>query len=174
MVDKKEAIDVAEWIRRANKLKNKYGSYMDFKRDCIEIIGVDYFTIVDDMSNDVGNIVTLISANHFEGGRKNDRIHHARDVPYYQVLDDGSLIRIDTKIIIDKLTCVLKKHVNKGMIMRDFLNDQPLETLVDLSDRLFNKNTGKKKKTKITKSPGCYNIKVGGKRGSPLSLMLRE
>ena len=153
-------------------MKKNYDSYNELKEDCVNAIGKDYFMIKDFYEEHVGDIVVIEPVNYFEGGRDLDRIHPNRDLPVYVYADGNKLEFFDRTELVEKLTSVLKEYVDQEMVMKDLLEDQPLSVLEELRERLFKKD--ELKKATIKTSPGCYEITIGGKRGAPFSLMLRE
>ena len=146
------------------------------REDCFKIIGKDFCDLHDTYVDDFGFTVVVEPVNYLEGGQKLDRIHLARDVPIFKYVDER-LLYVDRIKIIDELVPLLKEQIDKEMFMRDYLEDQGINTLIDLKERLIDAETNKpkeKKRVKISKTPRCFEIKVGGKPGQPLTLMLRE
>ena len=171
-MEEKDMMPVDKWVKRAKKLKEQYTSYDVLKKDCQKHLGSNFFELLDIVIEKVGNVVVVGPANYVSCGRKYDRVHPNRDVPIY-IFEDNVLKYLDRMSIIKKLVPVLKKYVDQEMMMKDFLEDQDVGILFDLKSRLL-MESGEKKKAKISKSPECYKISIGGKRGAPLDLMLRE
>ena len=170
-----EPIDLNDWKKRVNKLNKKYKSYLKLKEDCIKKIGVEYFVLTDATSEIVNNVIMVAPSEVNEGGRDNDRVHSMRDLPMYSCdRDDGSLKLFDTEAMIDEIIPLLKDHIDVEMLVKDTLQDQSLEMLIEIKARLFGKKDETQKKASVKQKPGCLYLSIGGRPGKPLDLFLRE
>jgi len=68
------------------------------------------------------------------------------------------------KSIIQKL----KDKINTKELLKDVLDDLSFNALKELGERVV------ARKGKVRSVKGCYKLQIGGKRGRPLELMLRD
>ena len=166
-------IEIDAWLKKAKKLNKKYSSYLELKNDCIKKIGQHYFVLIDGVNKDGANSVSVDLMNVLEGGRDHDRVHVSRDVPTYYFNKDGSLEMLNTKKLIEELVPELAKHVSVDVLVEDTLQDLSPSRLKDIHERVIGR-LKEKKTTKIKQKPGCLYLSIGGKRGPPDNLFLRE
>ena len=113
-----------------------------------------------------GETITSI----LERGEKNfiavrDEFGHI--VKLYQLKDDGTLEELDVDAIIEEIAEYLKDKVNIKAFLKDVLAMQYELDLMELFYRI-------QKKPKVSDEEGCYALLIGGKRGKPFKLWLRE
>lgn len=159
-----KALEIPEWTKKADKLKDSYKNEVDLKNDCDKKLGAEYYYILTDT---LKNVVTITPRNIFEGGRS-DRIHASRDLPAYFFID-GKLKRLNAKKIISELMPKLIKHIDIKELLEDTLMDQAPEDLLEIFTRLIKP----KKKASIKQKPGCCYLAIGGKPGATFDLYLR-
>ena len=175
----KDLIPIEKWIKKAKKLKKEYDSFDALIQACNKILGKEYFELRYLTMERTGSAVVVNPLNYLYGGRDHDREHPNRDLPFY-IYENNKLVFMDRMKLVNEIAPLLKDHIDREMLMKDFLQDQEPDVLLDLKARLFEKPEKKDEKPKpkkgvsIKKTPGCFEIKVGGKRGPPLPLMLRE
>jgi len=170
-------MDLDEWRKMATKLKEEYAGYSELYKHCKEIFGRYFILLTGEMQ--LGDTVSVEPVWVYEGtpGGRHDKIHLSLDIKTYLLKKDGHLEKFDNTSIIDELTPVILSHVNKEemieLIIKDTLNDQPPSFLMELKERLF-EDKEPKRKISVKKTPRCVELKFGGKRGAPLTMMIRE
>jgi len=171
-------IDLDEWRAISLKLKKEYENFDELFKHCKKIFG-RYFTLGGGETPKHGDAITIEPLWVYEGvvGGKHDRVHPGKDIKVYSLNKNGSLKIVDFSGLVEELTPVVLSHLDTEktmeIIVKDTLNDQEPGILLDLKERLFKKDQPKKK-VKVTTPPRCVEMKIGGKPGAPLSLMLRE
>jgi hypothetical protein len=156
-----------EWRKKGAKLKKKYNSYEELKKDCLRCFGKKvYFGFYEHPEND---IMTILPHNVLEYVG-DERIHLCRDSVIFHI-KDGRYEMIDSKKMIDEIVPLLSKNMDKKTIkelMRDVLEDLTPPELLEFYLRAV------KLKGSIKPAPGCFKFKIGGKPGAPKEMMIRD
>lgn len=163
---KKEYVEAKDWMKKAEKLKDRYKSYHELKQHCLKLFGMEYFALLDHPSM---NIILIKPEKYVEGGKPENHIVYP---PTYRVIENGALKRFNQELIINELAPVLAKHVNRVGLIKDVLYGQTPSELKELHDRIIGAEE-KKKKPSIKQRPGCTYLSVGGKPGKPINLFIR-
>ena len=125
-----------------------------------------------------GKIFREGSSNEFNGKMTADEVqaaerHLARRFVVEEFKDNGNTVTIKLKKInVNELQKSIAKELKNKIdgegLIRDVLEDLPLLGLKDLHERVV------KKKGKVKSQEGCYNLQIGGKRGRPMELFIRD
>ena len=136
-----------------NKLESTYKSIGDLYED-IKSREKEYAlaTLTDK------DIVTVIPMDE-----KNAEITKAI---VFEILEDDSLKQIDMEEQRKEVVKKLAKYINPERLLMEILKGYEPEQMLELYERAI------EKKGKVTESPGCYALKIGGKKGTPFELYL--
>ena len=167
---------IEDWRKKIKKLKRSYKNYDGLREHCIKIFGLQYFSLSDVTGEIIKSCVSVMPEEVVEPNLAQDRVHSCKDVPTFMYQDDKSLKRLEVATIINKLAEKLKDYINPKDLIKDVLNDQSVESVLDLEERIFQKEdkTKPKKKVKIIPEDDCFRLKIGGKPGAPALLYIRE
>jgi hypothetical protein len=71
------------------------------------------------------------------------------------------LQKIDMKVLVQETTKVLAKHVRPEVVVKNILRDLSPSEIVEVFERAVIK------KGKIKSGNGCFELRIGGKKGYP-------
>ena len=162
---KAKEITLEKWRKKASKMNLRYKNIADIEKDADKKIRNEYFYVT---SIPKVNVIVVYPFSVIEGGKDDDRIHLSRDALFYFKSEKGKYKKMNTKKFIDELTEKLYTYVDVKELIRDTLYDTNPQDLRELYERAI------ENKGKIKDAPGCYKLKIGGKRGAPFELMLRD
>ena len=153
-----EWMKTTEWVEKTKKLKKEYSSIEELEQDCKKLLGTNW-----QISKRADNIVAVLPLQLIQ----DEEIHKARDVPLF-LLKKEKLHKIDTEKLMQEIAKILAKKIN----IQDFLIDVLSSLAPDELQEVYERAVVKKGKVRATE--GCYKLLIGGKRGYPMELMLRE
>ena len=84
----------------------------------------------------------------------------------FQILEDGTLEQRDIEKMEKEVIKRLAKYIDPEKLLIEILRTLLPEQLVELHERAV------VKEGKVTEGPGCYSLKIGGRRGAPYELYL--
>jgi len=164
-IDKpKKEITLEKWRKKAKKMNVKYENLQQLSDDACKKIGNSYHYI----SNvPIVKMLIIYPFGVIEYGKDDERIHLSRDALFYVMIEKGYK-KLNTEKLINELVIKLAPAVNTEELVRDALYDTNPDDLKELYERVI------VKEGKVRDKPGCYKLVVGGKRGTPFELMLRD
>jgi len=163
MKEEKKYMKASEWFKRAKKLHNKtYKDFETFKKHCEKVFKKGYF-VIDYFSED--NLFIVQPNLVEEGGRPENHVFY---LPFYKEKKDRTLEKIDTEAKVSELAPILAEAVDRKELIRDVLRKLSPERITEIYDRVITH------KAKVKQKPGCVYLSIGGKRGAPGILMLRD
>ena len=157
-----EYIYAKEWFEKSQKLHKKYKSLETLKKHCQRVFKKGYFSFIYDSEED---LIAIKPEYFIEGGKPENHIFY---IPVYKLKKTGELEYFDRENKVAELTPILAEHIDREEFIKDVLNKLPPRELSDVYERVI------KKKAKIKQQPGCVYLSIGGKRGTPFTLMLRD
>jgi hypothetical protein len=160
---KQKEILLDDWKEWAKRLKPSYDTIDDIIKDSTKILGDYYYTTTVPKMN----ILVVYPFNHKERGSRGDRIHIARDAIFYTE-KDGKYQKLNTEKMIEELVGRLVSHISIEHLVRDVLYDTNPDDLREIYERVVEKNGS------IKEEPGCYKLLIGGKKGPPFEMALRD
>ena len=84
----------------------------------------------------------------------------------FEILEDGSLSRINMEEQRKAVVKKLAKYVNPERLLMEILKGYEPTQMIELHERVI------EKKGKVRESSGCYALKIGGKQGAPFEVYL--
>lgn len=147
-----------EWVEKTKKLKKEYSSIEELEQDCKKLLGTNW-----QISKRADNIVAVLPLQLIQ----DEEIHKARDIPLF-LLKKEKLHKIDTKKLMQEIVKILAEKID----VQDFLIDVLSSLNPDELREVYERTVIKKGKIRVTE--GCYKLLIGGKKGYPMELMLRE
>lgn len=99
-----------------------------------------------------------------EKGRIYDEAHIDR---IFKIRADGKLTELDFSAMTEEIAEYLEQHVPVKEFLKDVLRTTPPEDVIEIFRRI-------KKGAKVTADDGCFIMNIGGMRGKPFQLSLRE
>ena len=151
-----------EWKSKLRNLKKSYESIDKLKDDCKKRVGDDFY-IMDSVRN--GLVVILPEPKPIENW---ESFHITRDSIMYRCDNSGYLEKVNTKAMIKEIVKVTAAHLSPEELMEDVLNSVDPDDIIEIYQRVV------EKKGKIKEAEGCYKLLIGGKRGAPFELMIRN
>ena len=148
---------LTEWIKKSKRLSKTYISLEDLKTDCEKLFGTNFQLVVR------GDLVMVYPFEIL----LDETLHFSKDTPVY-LLKKGLLKKLNTKKLINELAKILAKKITVEKLMRDVLSSLTPSELNEVYERVIIK------KGKIREEEGCYKLLIGGKRGYPFELAIRE
>ena len=136
---KKDYIEAKDWMKKAEKLKDKYKSYAELKQHCMKLFGMKHFALLD---NPQMNLVLIKPEGYVEGGKPENHITYP---PTYKIIENNVLKRFNQELIINELAPVLAEHINRVGLIKDVLHEQTPPQLKELYDRVIGIDKEKKK-----------------------------
>jgi len=160
---KKETINLTEWRSKLDKLETEYRSINKLRDDAKEKLG-EYFILMEYGEKNLIGLYPSGKVDEYEG---DERLHTMRDVRWYYIMKT-KLKLLDTEKMVGALVDKLKDKLSTEEILRDALYDTTPDDLKEMFERaIINKG-------KVREKGGCYKLCIGGKRGRPLELMVRN
>jgi hypothetical protein len=161
----KKEMTLETWRKKCKKMNVSYDSISNLQDDANKKLGADnyYITTVPKIK-----IIIVYPFAVVEGGKDDDRIHLSRDALFYFLTEKGTHKKMNTEKFINALVEKLTPHVSVEELVRDALYDTNPEDLKEMYERVV------EKKGSIKEKPGCYKLRLGGKRGVPFEFMLRD
>ena len=147
----------SSWLEKAKELKEEYSSLNALLEDVSNIFGSYAVVAISE------NKVTISMQYVID----EELTHLSRDIPNYK-FKGKKLVRIHYDERIKELVDALKENITVEKFLEDVLNDIDPDSLEEIYDRVI------KRKGKVKEEEGCYKLSIGGKRGMPFELMLRE
>lgn len=151
-----DPISSQEWVKRAEKLKERYKSTAALLKACDDIFG-EYYAL---MIYSGKKLVGVYPSNVEEDIAHDHRFHTMRDIRWY-LNTEGKLQQLETEKMIDALVERFKEEIDISAIIRDRLHDSNPDEIDELFERAIIK------KGSVKEKEGCYKLMVGGKRGKP-------
>ena len=96
---------------------------------------------------------------------KEDNVYIPESI-VFEILEDGTLEQRDIEKMEKEVIKRLAKYIDPEKLLIEILRMLIPEQLVELYERAV------VKEGKITEGPGCYSLKIGGRRGTPFELYL--
>ena len=140
-------------IQKYKRLKDKYKTLEELKDDILE----DYIFVFRKKDN-------LVVVTPYEV----DEGVHINQVAHYYYYSDNCIKKIDVDKLKKELIEILSKHITIKKLIEDVLNTIPPDELMEIYERAV------VKKGKIKEEEGCYKLLIGGKRGKPYELAIRD
>jgi len=152
-----EIMNFEKWIENSKKLKNYYRNLWKLEEHCKELFNQHYTIRIT---------VKLIVVEPYYVW--DEGFHIQRDFIYYKINPDKSLNKIDNTRLKKEIIDRLKDKISVEKLLKDVLDNLEPEDFYELYDRAVIR------KGKVREEEGCYKLLVGGKRGAPFELMLRD
>ena len=162
MAEKIDYMSAKEWFERSKKLHKKYKSLETLRIHCQRTFKKGYYNLELYSDRDLW----IVTPNRIEEGGKPE--NHVFYIPFYKLNKNGSLEKFDTESKVAELTPILAEHIDRKELIKDVLRKLEPKAMAELHDRVI------KHKAKIKQKPGCVYLSIGGKRGTPSILMLRD
>lgn len=160
-MNNKEVEPLSDWVVKASKLHESYDTIDSLWHDCDILFGTKNFSITF-LGNNRFLVVEPIYIT------KKDSFHGNRDaVVFIRQLND-TFHKVNLQEMVVQLAEVLAEYVSAKKLIKDVLDNVEPDELEDLYERVI------VKKGKVKEEEGCYKLLIGGKRGSPFELMLRD
>jgi len=147
-----------EWVEKTKKLKKEYSSIEELEQDCKKLLGTNW-----QISKRADNTVAILPIKL----EYDEEIHASRDLPIF-FLKGKKLYKMDAEKLMQEIVKILADKLNVHEFLADVLSSLHPNELQEVYERTVIK------KGKVKATEGCYKLLIGGKRGRPMELMLRE